>query len=462
MASGNSLMIRVLMASKEVSGIIGKGGEIVKQFRKDSGAWINISQGTKGVASDRIVSITGSIDSIVTAFNLICDRVEEIQKDSGHQGRSRGGQSDSITLQLIIPSSQCGSIIGKGGAKVKEINEESEATVQVKNLLPDSTDKIVLVTGTSETVPVCIGLMCKVLIETPPKGVNIPYNPEGANGGGPGPQGPGSFGPGPGPIRNNSYHDDRNNWGMQPRDQIRGLLENRMGGPGSRDRRTGYERPADLREVIRRGDRFDGPPRDRFGGGNPNAGRSGLLGDGAMSEGLGGDNPLAGLLRGLSALTGTSPQASIQALTSLVSAQLRDGGPGSLAGLEREFGGGRGMGGPGALGPPGRGGIGGLLGRGLGGGDRGGPLGGSRFGGDREGPGDEQEVSEVIKVPNEKIGSIIGRGGTKIAEVRQMTGANITVSKFQEGEDAAKQERTITIEGNSDQVALAKYIINNR
>ena len=28
-----------------------------------------------------------------------------------------------ITLRLIVPASQCGSIIGKGGSKIKEIRE---------------------------------------------------------------------------------------------------------------------------------------------------------------------------------------------------------------------------------------------------------------------------------------------------------------------------------------------------
>jgi len=28
-----------------------------------------------------------------------------------------------ITLRLIMPASQCGSLIGKGGAKIKEIRE---------------------------------------------------------------------------------------------------------------------------------------------------------------------------------------------------------------------------------------------------------------------------------------------------------------------------------------------------
>lgn len=28
-----------------------------------------------------------------------------------------------VTLRLVVPASQCGSLIGKGGAKIKEIRE---------------------------------------------------------------------------------------------------------------------------------------------------------------------------------------------------------------------------------------------------------------------------------------------------------------------------------------------------
>ena len=33
------------------------------------------------------------------------------------------GQINGVTLKLIIPASQCGSLIGKAGAKIKEIRE---------------------------------------------------------------------------------------------------------------------------------------------------------------------------------------------------------------------------------------------------------------------------------------------------------------------------------------------------
>ena len=36
-----------------------------------------------------------------------------------------------ITFRLVVPASQCGSLIGKGGAKIKEIREITGASIQV-------------------------------------------------------------------------------------------------------------------------------------------------------------------------------------------------------------------------------------------------------------------------------------------------------------------------------------------
>ena len=40
-------------------------------------------------------------------------------------------KKDGLSLKLIVPASQCGSLIGKGGSKIKEIREVSGASVQV-------------------------------------------------------------------------------------------------------------------------------------------------------------------------------------------------------------------------------------------------------------------------------------------------------------------------------------------
>ncbi|KAG0703429.1 Poly(rC)-binding protein 3 [Chionoecetes opilio] len=83
------------------------------------------------------------------------------------------------------------------------------------------------------------------------------------------------------------------------------------------------------------------------------------------------------------------------------------------------------------------------------------------------GPGTQ---THEMTVPNELIGCIIGKGGTKIAEISLRHRATKTnhwchdhISKYDDGsEEASKQDRTISIKGNADQVALAQYLINTR
>merc|ERR1719187_1653027 len=65
-----------------------------------------------------------------------------------------------------------------------------------------------------------------------------------------------------------------------------------------------------------------------------------------------------------------------------------------------------------------------------------------------------------MTVPNELIGSVIGKGGSKIAEIRQMSGAMIRISRSDDPTTAADEERQINITGNPDSVALAKSLIN--
>ena len=46
----------------------------------------------------------------------------------------------------MVPASQCGSLIGKGGSKIKDIREVTGASVQVASeLLPNSTERTVTI-----------------------------------------------------------------------------------------------------------------------------------------------------------------------------------------------------------------------------------------------------------------------------------------------------------------------------
>ncbi|CAM4645425.1 unnamed protein product [Caretta caretta] len=162
---------------KEVGSIIGKKGETVKKMREESGARINISEGN---CPERIVTITGPTDAIFKAFAMIAYKFEEDIINS--MSNSTATSKPPVTLRLVVPASQCGSLIGKGGSKIKEIRESTGAQVQVAgDMLPNSTERAVTISGTPDAIIQCVKQICVVMLESPPKGATIPYRPKPAS-----------------------------------------------------------------------------------------------------------------------------------------------------------------------------------------------------------------------------------------------------------------------------------------
>ncbi|XP_013837212.1 poly(rC)-binding protein 4 isoform X3 [Sus scrofa] len=113
-----TLTLRMLMHGKEVGSIIGKKGETVKRIREQSSARITISEGS---CPERITTITGSTAAVFHAVSMIAFKLDEdlcaAPANGGNVSRP------PVTLRLVIPASQCGSLIGKAGTKIKEIRE---------------------------------------------------------------------------------------------------------------------------------------------------------------------------------------------------------------------------------------------------------------------------------------------------------------------------------------------------
>ncbi|XP_030637423.1 poly(rC)-binding protein 3 isoform X2 [Chanos chanos] len=172
-----TLTIRLLMHGKEVGSIIGKKGETVKKMREESTARINISEGN---CPERIVTITGPTDAIFKAFAMIAYKFEEDIVNS--MSNSQATSKPPVTLRLVVPASQCGSLIGKGGSKIKEMRESTGAQVQVAgDMLPNSTERAVTISGAPDAIIQCVKQICVVMLESPPKGATIPYRPKPAS-----------------------------------------------------------------------------------------------------------------------------------------------------------------------------------------------------------------------------------------------------------------------------------------
>ncbi|NXV20588.1 PCBP2 protein, partial [Cepphus grylle] len=166
-----TLTIRLLMHGKV--GVWGTRG-CAKAPLSDSGARINISEGN---CPERIITLAGPTNAIFKAFAMIIDKLEE--DISSSMTNSTAASRPPVTLRLVVPASQCGSLIGKGGCKIKEIRESTGAQVQVAgDMLPNSTERAITIAGIPQSIIECVKQICVVMLESPPKGVTIPYRPK--------------------------------------------------------------------------------------------------------------------------------------------------------------------------------------------------------------------------------------------------------------------------------------------
>lgn len=71
----------------------------------------------------------------------------------------------------------------------------------------------------------------------------------------------------------------------------------------------------------------------------------------------------------------------------------------------------------------------------------------------------KEKLTQQIFIPNDMVGSIIGKQGSKINEIRQLSGSHI---KINEPDATRPSERQITVEGTQEQNQLALYMLYQR
>ncbi|XKL61010.1 hypothetical protein PGB90_008067 [Kerria lacca] len=167
-----ALTVKILAQDPEIFSIIGDDSVILNQIREQSGASISISEGS---IPDRIITITGTLEELYDACKLIIQRFEIcFNEDIG----DNMNESESLIVKLIVPASQCGPLIGKGGSKIKEIRDSTGAAMQVAaDMLPNSTERIVNISGSVEAILDCIYEISLILLSTPQKFHVVSYCP---------------------------------------------------------------------------------------------------------------------------------------------------------------------------------------------------------------------------------------------------------------------------------------------
>lgn len=156
----NWIHIRAVISSAEAATCIGKGGENVTQIRRLSGAKCTVSDYSRG-AVERILTVSGSQDAVAKAFGLI---IRTLNNESLEAAST--AQSKTYPLRLLIPHILIGSIIGKSGVRIREIQDASGARLNASDsCLPLSTERSLVVLGVADAVHIATYYIAVTLVD---------------------------------------------------------------------------------------------------------------------------------------------------------------------------------------------------------------------------------------------------------------------------------------------------------
>ncbi|KAA1469337.1 eukaryotic type KH-domain (KH-domain type I) [Dentipellis sp. KUC8613] len=152
--------MRCLIVTQDASIIIGKAGTHVNEIREKSGARVMVSESIPG-NPERILNVSGPLDAVSKAFGLIVRRINDEPFDVPSVPGSR-----AVTIKFMIPNSRMGSVIGKQGSKIKEIQDASGARLNAsEGMLPGSTERVLSVAGVADAIHIATYYIGNILIE---------------------------------------------------------------------------------------------------------------------------------------------------------------------------------------------------------------------------------------------------------------------------------------------------------
>ncbi|KAK4988436.1 RNA binding protein, heterogenous nuclear RNP-K like protein [Elasticomyces elasticus] len=189
-----NLTLRAIVSSKEAGVIIGKSGQNVADLREKTGVRAGVSKVVQGV-HDRVLTVTGPLDGIASAYGIVADGLLKGAPQMGMGGVNMSPQTHPI--RLLISHNQMGTIIGRQGLKIKQIQDASSVRmVAQKEMLPQSTERIVEIQGTPDGIQKAVWEIGKCLIDDEQRGYGtVLYNPAvRVQAGGPAPNGAGNYG----------------------------------------------------------------------------------------------------------------------------------------------------------------------------------------------------------------------------------------------------------------------------
>lgn len=173
-----NLTLRFLVGSKHAGGIIGKGGETIKRLRSNYAAQVYVPDNP---GTERVLSIGAEKDSSIGVMKECLPLMHEPPYPVGAPGGPPGGQHKDPSMyeiNFLVHSSQVGGIIGKQGARIKQIRDETSAQIKVyPECLPGCKERVVALGGDESQIVNALEQVLDTMVEQPIKGDVILYDP---------------------------------------------------------------------------------------------------------------------------------------------------------------------------------------------------------------------------------------------------------------------------------------------
>ncbi|WVQ83091.1 hypothetical protein IAT38_005229 [Cryptococcus sp. DSM 104549] len=175
----HQLSLRSLVSTKEAGIIIGKAGATIASIRNLTGVKAGVSKVVQGV-QDRVFSVSGDLEGVASAYAEVARLLLETPLSDSSLPPPPVGSFTSI--RLLISHNLMGTVIGRSGLKIKQIQDMSGARmVASKEMLPQSTERVVEVQGSVDAIKTAVLEIGKCLLEDWDRGAGtVLYHPGAA------------------------------------------------------------------------------------------------------------------------------------------------------------------------------------------------------------------------------------------------------------------------------------------
>ncbi|KAE8666978.1 RNA-binding KH domain-containing protein isoform 2 [Hibiscus syriacus] len=184
-AKAQDVVFRIVVPSKQIGKVIGKGGHRIQKIREDTKANIKIADAV--VRHEERVIIISSKDN----ENMASDAENALQQiatlilmeddgstEAAKVGAVGAGHVAANTIRLLIAGSQAGSLIGMSGQNIEKLRSSSGASITIlaPNQLPlcasaHESDRVVQISGDFPAVLKALAEIAYQLRENPPRQV---------------------------------------------------------------------------------------------------------------------------------------------------------------------------------------------------------------------------------------------------------------------------------------------------